>query len=251
MAKVKEFTVEEKLKALYKLQTIDVQLDEFERLKGELPIEVKDLEDEIEGLKKRISKYEEEIEEKNKQIEQQKIGMKEAEMIRTKYEEQQMNVKNNREYEALAKEIEMQKLDYQLCQKKIKEAEQVIEEKKGLIEDTNKTIESRDNELKEKQVELKKIISETEKEEKALRKKSEEAKSQLEERLQKAYIRIRKNYRNGLAVVKVERNACGGCFNEIPPQVQVEISQRKKTLVCENCGRILVDPEIDQEEGKK
>jgi uncharacterized protein len=251
MADVKDLTVEEKLKALYSLQSIDVQLDDFERLKGELPIEVKDLEDEIEGLRLRIAKIEQEIADKTTNIDNQKQGMKNAEMIRVKYEEQQMNVKNNREYEALSKEIELQKLEHQLCQKRIGEAERYIEEKNEMIKETKDKIKIRETELKEKQVELKKIIAETDKEEKELKKKSEKAKDTLEDRLKKAYTHIRKSYRNGMAVVKVDRNACGGCFNEIPPQLQVEIGQRKKIIVCENCGRILVDTEIDATEDSK
>jgi predicted nucleic acid-binding Zn-ribbon protein len=251
MADTKELTAEEKLKALYHLQTIDAKLDNFERLKGELPIEVSDLEDEVIGLQKRIEKLEADIATKNKKIDGHRNAMKDSETMRVRYEEQQMDVKNNREFEALGKEIELQKLEYQIGEKKIRECQIEIEERNKLIQETQGKIDERESELKEKKVELEKIIAETEKEEKKLQKESDKAKAKLESRLVTAYSRIRKNYRNGMAVVKVERSSCGGCFNEIPPQLQVEIAQRKKIIVCENCGRILVDTEIDSKEEKK
>lgn len=239
---VKELTVEEKLKALAKLQVIDSKIDEIETLRGELPIEVNDLEDELTGLNTRIGKITDEMKEYTDEIANKKNASKTAETLIQKYLEQQNNVKNNREFEALSKEIELQKLEIQLAEKKSKEAQYGIEAKKDYLKDSETAIENKKLDLVAKKQELERIVQETSKEEQVLRKQSDAAKVDIEERLMKAYNRVRKNYINGLAVVAIERNSCGGCFNRIPPQRQSEIAQRKKVIVCEHCGRILVDP---------
>ncbi|MDB5202570.1 MAG: zinc ribbon domain protein [Ferruginibacter sp.] len=245
MASVKEFSVEEKLTSLVRLQKIDSKLDEIQILKGELPMEVKDLEDEIEGLHARQTRVEEEINGITEFIEQKKEGIKEAQGLITKYEKQSENVKNNREFEAINKEIEMQQLEEKLCEKHIKDATEEIAEKAKQLEFAKKAVATKETNLSGKKGELEKIISETEKEEKQYNKEAEAARSHVDERLLLSYDRIRKNYRNGLAVVPVERDSCGGCFHAIPPQKQSEIKLRKKVMVCENCGRILVDADLD------
>lgn len=244
---VKELTVEEKLKALAKLQIIDSKIDEIETLRGELPIEVNDLEDELAGLNTRINKINDEVKEYNDEIANRKNAMKQAETLIQKYQEQQNNVKNNREFDALSKEIELQKLEIQLSEKKIKEAHLGIESKKDYQKESELLIENKKKDLEAKKLELDRIVAETSKEEEVLRKESNAAKVDIEERLMKAYDRVRKNYVNGLAVVPIERNSCGGCFNRIPPQRQSEIAQRKKVIVCEHCGRILVDTALIDE----
>src|SRR3982751_2025621 len=244
MAAVKDFSVEEKLTALVNLQKVDCKLDEIQILKGELPIEVKDLEDEIEGLHARQTRVEEEINGMQEFINQKKEAIKESEALIKKYEKQSDNVKNNREFEAINKEIEMQQLEVKLCEKHIKDANEEIAEKAVALEKAKKAIATKDGVLATKKGELEKIIAATEKEEKHYNKLSEEAKSHVDPRLLASYEKIRKNYRNGLAVVPVERDACGGCFYYIPPQKQSEIKQRKKVMVCENCGRILVDSDL-------
>ena len=241
MAAVKEFSVEEKLSSLVLLQKVDCKLDEIQILKGELPMEVKDLEDEIEGLHARQTRVEEEINGIQEFIEQKKSGIKEAEALVKKYEKQSDNVKNNREFEAINKEIEMQTLEVKLCEKHIKDATEEIAEKARQLETAKKAVGSKEGNLNSKKGELEKIIGETEKEEKHYNKDAAEARKHVDERLVMSYDRIRKNYRNGLAVVAVERDSCGGCFHAIPPQKQSEIKLRKKVMVCENCGRILVD----------
>jgi len=245
MASVKEFSVEEKLAAMVTLQKIDSKLDEIHILKGELPMEVKDLEDEIEGLHARQTRVEEEINGIQEFIEQKKEGIKEAQALIKKYEKQSENVKNNREFEAINKEIEMQQLEEKLCEKHIKDATEEIAEKAKQLEFAKKAVATKEANLSGKKGELEKIIKETEKEEKHYNKIAGEARSHVDERLLMSYDRIRKNYRNGLAVVPVERDSCGGCFHAIPPQKQSEIKLRKKVMVCENCGRILVDADLN------
>src|SRR5690348_9952282 len=238
MAQVKEFSVEEKLSSLVTLQKIESKLDEIHILKGELPMEVADLEDEIQGLHSRQTRIEEEINGITEFIEQKKEGIKEAQALIKKYEKQSDNVKNNREFEAINKEIEMQQLEVKLCEKHIKDANEEIAEKAQQLELAKKAVAAKDTNLKNKKGELEKIIGETEKEEKHYNKLVAAAREEVEERLLVSYDRISKNYRNGLAVVPVERDACGGCFNAVPPQKQSDIRQRKKIIVCENCGRI-------------
>jgi uncharacterized protein len=240
MASVKDFSVEEKLSSLVLLQKVDCKLDEIQILKGELPIEVKDLEDEIEGLHARQTRVEEEI-----NGIQEKNGIKEAEALVKKYEKQSENVKNNREFEAINKEIEMQTLEVKLCEKHIKDATEEIADKARQLESAKKAVATKEHNLAGKKGELEKIISETEKEEKHYNKEAAAARTHVDERLLLSYDRIRKNYRNGLAVVPVERDSCGGCFHAIPPQKQSEIKLRKKVMVCENCGRILVDTDLN------
>jgi len=244
MANVKEYSVEEKLSSLVNLQKVDSKLDEIGILKGELPMEVADLEDEIQGLHSRKLRIEEEINGITEFIAQKKEGIKEAEAMVKKYEKDSENVKNNREFEAINKEIEMQQLEVKLCEKHIKDANDEVAEKAGALEKANKAIATKDSVLNGKKGELEKIITSTEKEEKQFNKLAEDARSHVDDRLLTSYIKIRKNYRNGLAVVPVERDACGGCFYSIPPQKQSEIKQRKKVMVCENCGRILVDADL-------
>ncbi len=251
MAAVKEYSVEEKLAALVRLQKIDSKLDEIKILKGELPMEVSDLEDEIQGLHSRQTRIEEEINGITEFIEQKKNTIKESEALVKKYEKQSSTVKNNREYEALTKEIEMQELEGKLAEKHIRDANEEIAEKAKLLDQTKKHIATKDAALNQKKGELEKIIADTEKEEKQYTKISAEAREGIDDRLLYSYDRIRKSYRNGLAVVPVLRDACGGCFNAIPPQRQSEIRQHKKIIVCENCGRILVDEELNTATGVK
>lgn len=247
MATVKDFSVEEKLLAVLTLQKIDSKIDEIRTLKGELPMEVKDLEDEIEGLQTRLNNINGDIEGINTFVEQKTTARKEAQTLMKKYEKQQENVKNNREFEALNKEIENQELEVRLNEKHIKDAEFEIREKKVLVTQTTERLEDLANRLKEKQGELNKIVADTEKEEKALQKQSDGAKDKVDARLLGAYDRIRRSYNNGLAVVPILRDSCGGCFNVIPPQRQSEIRQRKKIIVCEHCGRVIVDTELNDQ----
>ena len=240
----KEYSVEEKLKSLLDLQKVETKLDEIQSLKGELPIEVSDLEDEIQGLHARERRIEEEINGITEFINEKKLIMIESDALVKKYEKQSENVKNNREFEAINKEIEMQSLELKLAEKHIKDANEEMGDKVRVLEIAKKNIATKEVNLKHKKSELDKIISETIKEETQYRKESDKAKSKVDPRLLASYERIRKNYRNGLSVVPIVRDACGGCFNAIPPQRQSEIRQRKKIIVCENCGRILVDEEI-------
>jgi predicted nucleic acid-binding Zn-ribbon protein len=244
MAAVKDFSVEEKLSSLILIQKIDSKLDEIQILKGELPIEVKDLEDEIEGLHARQTRIEEEINGIQDFIAQRQEGIKDAKALIAKYEKQSDNVKNNREFEAINKEIEMQQLEEKLCEKHIKDATEEMADKVRQLDLAKKAVGSKESNLSAKKGELEKIIQETEKEETHYNKASTTARSQADERLLAGYDRIRKNYRNGLAVVPVERDSCGGCFHAIPPQKQSEIKLRKKIMVCENCGRILADADL-------
>ncbi|NSL88440.1 zinc ribbon domain-containing protein [Chitinophaga solisilvae] len=245
MATVKEYSVEEKLASVLKLQKIDSKLDGIQVLKGELPIEVKDLEDEIEGLNTRQSHIENEIKGIQDFVASKKTAIKDAEALIKKYEKQQDNVKNNREFEAITKEMEMQTLEIKLAEKHIKDANEEIKDKTRTLEVAKKAVSDKEANLKHKKGELEKIVAETDKEEKAFRKESEDAKAKVDPRLLAAYEKIRKNYRNGLAVVTVERDSCGGCYNAIPPQRQAEIRQHKKIIVCEHCGRILVDNDLE------
>lgn len=246
MAEAKtEVSVEEKLRALYQLQTIDTKIDKIRTIRGELPLEVRDLEDEIQGLETRIGKITEEIQELDKSITEKKNLIKDAQVLIKSYEAKQMNVRNNREYDSLSKEIEFQTLEIQLAEKRIKEYKANIEAKNVIVGGAQERLDERQKDLEHKNGELQDIISETKKEEDELTKLSENAEKVIEERLLIAYKRIRGNARNGLSVVPVERDACGGCFNKIPPQRQLDIKSRKKVIVCEHCGRILVDEEIN------
>ena len=245
MASVKDFSVEEKLVTLLRLQKIDSKLDQIQVLKGELPMEVSDLEDEIQGLTNRQTRIEEEINGISEFIESKKAIIKDSEAMIAKYEKQSDNVKNNREFEAINKEVEMQQLEVKLAEKHIRDANEELAEKIKALEIAKKQVNVKEGVLNHKKGELEKIIADTEKEETALNKVSSDARSHIDERLIYSYDRIRKSYRNGLAVVPVERDACGGCFNSIPPQRQSEIRLHKKIIVCENCGRILVDTDLN------
>ncbi len=245
MPAVKEFSVEEKLASLIKLQKIDSKLDQIQILRGELPMEVSDLEDEIQGLTSRKNRIEEEINGINDFIEQKRSAIKEAAELVKKYEKQSEAVKNNREFEAINKEIEMQQLEGKLAEKHIRDANEELTEKARQLENANKQIDNKETLLNNKKSDLEKIIAETEKEEAHFNELAQQARKGMDERLLYSYDRIRKSYRNGLAVVPVDRDACGGCYNAIPPQKQSEIKQRKKVMVCENCGRILVDDDLN------
>lgn len=251
MAKKKEATVEQKLRALYDLQLIDARVDQIRNVRGELPLEVEDLEDEVAGLNKRIEKLENDLSLVEEQIKAKKIQIEDSKASIKKYSEQQKNVRNNREFNALSKEVEFQELEIQLADKNIKEYKAQIEQKTEVINTTKERLGERERHLKHKKSELDAILSETEKEEKALLKKSADFEKDIEERLVKAYKRIRNNVRNGLAVVPVERGASGGSYFTIPPQVQVEIAGRKKIIIDEHSGRILVDAELATEEQEK
>jgi predicted nucleic acid-binding Zn-ribbon protein len=250
MASVKDFSVEDKLKNLLQLQKIDSKLDEIQVLKGELPMEVSDLEDEITGLNARQTRIEEEINGISEFIEGKKSMVKDSEALIAKYEKQSENVKNNREFEAINKEIEDQQLEIKLCEKHIRDANEELTEKIKGLDLAKKAVASKEGVLNHKKSELEKIIADTEKEETALNKNSADARGHIDERLMYSYDRIRNSYRNGLAVVAVDRDACGGCFNSIPPQRQSEIRLHKKIIVCENCGRILVDANLDSTDKK-
>jgi predicted nucleic acid-binding Zn-ribbon protein len=239
-----ELSIERKLMTLYSLQQIDSQIDKIKIIRGELPLEVQDLEDEIIGLQTRIEKFDEEVKTYEKQIAEKKLSIKESNALIKKYEEQQMNVRNNREYDSITKEIDFQNLEIQLSEKRIKEYTFNLEAKLDQIRESKSLLKERESDLRIKKAELNDIVEETEKEENALIKKSKEYNTLIEERLVMAYNRIRLNARNGLGVVQIERDACGGCFNKIPPQHQLDIRMHKKIIVCEYCGRILVDDEI-------
>jgi len=251
MEKVKshesEISVEERLRALYSLQLVDSEIDKIKTLRGELPLEVQDLEDEIAGLETRLGNLKEEVVGLEKSVSKKHNEITDAEALIKKYEEQQKNVRNNREFDSLSKEIEYQNLEIELFNKKIKEFNFQIDEKKVVIADSEVTLSERKTDLENKKSELDEIISDTQKEEEGLYKKLEKIEEIIEDRLLTAYKRIRSNARNGLAVVPVQRDACGGCFNQIPPQRQLDIKSRKKIIVCEYCGRILVDDEIIKE----
>ncbi|WP_298498626.1 C4-type zinc ribbon domain-containing protein [uncultured Algibacter sp.] len=251
MAKKKELTVEERLRALYDLQLIDSRIDEIRNVRGELPLEVRDLEDEVAGLNIRLEKLVSNLEVIDNDITSKKNSIEESKALIKKYSEQQKNVRNNREFNSLTKEVEFQELEIELAEKHIKEFKVQIEQKKEVISETKDRLKERENHLKHKKGELDAILSETEKEEQALISKSEDYKKQIEERLVSAYTRIRTNVKNGLAVVPIERGAAGGSFFTIPPQVQVEIASRKKVITDEHSGRILVDAALAEEQKAK
>lgn len=243
-----EFTVEEKLKALFVLQEIDSNIDKIRTIRGELPMEVTDLEDEIAGLTTRIENIQEEITHFNDQVGKKKLAAKDAKEQIKKYESQQSKVKNNREFDSLNKEIEFQNLEIQLSDKRSKEYAIEVSAKQILLDETQLILDDRQAVLKLKKSELESIVEETRKEEEQLHKISAKARTIIDDRLLSAYTRVRTNARNGLGLVAVQRDACGGCFNKIPPQRQLDIRQHKKIIVCEHCGRILVDPKIAEEE---
>ena len=245
MAKEKELNVEERLKALYELQTILSEVDRIKTLRGELPLEVQDLEDEIEGLQTRISKYDEEIAALNATIKEQSEAADKADAMVAKYTKDQDNVRNNREYDFLTKEIEYQQLNIELAEKKINDAKHAIDVTNANMDAAKTQLEDCTHVLAEKKGELDEIISETKQDEEKLREKAKKLEAKFDdERLLNAFKRTRKNARNGLGIVYVSRNACGGCFNRIPPQRQMEIKMHKKVIVCEYCGRIMIDPEL-------
>lgn len=239
-----EITVEDKLVAVFKLQLIDSKIDKIRTIRGELPLEVQDLEDQCSGFETRINNFLEEIKEIENINLEKNIAIKESKALIKRYEEQQNNVRNNREYEALSKEINFQNLEITLNEKRLKEHLITLENKKNEIELTNKNLSHLKNELELKRSELDDIIAETEKEEKELTELSLKFQKRIDARLIKAYKSIRGNARNGLAIVQIERDACGGCYNKIPPQRHLDIKMHKKIIVCEYCGRILVDEEI-------
>jgi uncharacterized protein len=236
-----EISIEEKLRALYELQKVDTEIDKIKILRGELPLEVQDLEDEIEGLETRMKNLEDEIKGLDSAIAAKKNEITNANGLIKKYQEQQNNVRNNREFDSLSKEIEFQTLEIELCEKRIREFSGQMKSKKETIDQSKVHLNERITDLNNKRKELEEIIADTKKEEESLQKRSKDIENIIEPRLVSAYNRIRSNARNGLAVVTVERDACGGCFNKIPPQRQLEIRSRKKIIVCEYCGRILVD----------
>lgn len=242
--KTDEISVEEKLRALFELQQVDSKIDKIRTVRGELPLEVRDLEDMVAGLETRINNYTEELKNLDDSISEKKNVIKDAQALIKKYETQQGKVRNNREYDSITKEIEFQNLEIQLAEKRIKEYKANIIAKKSIAEESEAELESRQKDLKIKRKELEEIVAETEKEETSLIKKSKSSEGVIEDRLLNAYKRIRANVMNGLGVVTVERDACGGCFNKIPPQRQLDIRTHKKIIVCEHCGRILVDAEI-------
>ena len=240
----KEVSVQEKLKMLYDLQTVASEIDKINTLRGELPLEVQDLEDEIIGLKTRLTNYGDEIKTLNLAIANKKTEIKESKVKIDKYKEQQENVRNNREFDSLSKEIEFQTLEIELSEKKIREFTIEIKSKTESADSSGKLLKEREEDLIRKKKELQEITAETAVEEDKLRSKVTKIESLIEDRLVLAFNRIRKNARNGLSVVTVQRDACGGCFNKIPPQRQLDIASRKKIIVCEYCGRILVDKDI-------
>jgi predicted nucleic acid-binding Zn-ribbon protein len=245
-----EVSTEERLIALAKLQMIDSKIDEIRNVRGELPLEVQDLEDEIHGLQTRTDNLLAEVDEINARISEKKIAIEDGLALIKKYEDQRMNVRNNREYDSLTKEIEYQGLEIQLAEKRVKEEKYSIEVKQEAITQAQANLDDRKIDLEAKKKELEEIVSETERDEQTLIEQSNDNEKYIEPRLLSAYKRIRSNARNGLAVVAVERDACGGCFNKIPPQRQLDIRMHKKIIVCEYCGRILVDETILEEAAK-
>ena len=241
----KDISIEEKLRALHELQSVVSEIDKIKTLRGELPLEVQDLEDEITGLKTRLVNLDTEIKNLDTAINNKKIAIKDSQALITKYTEQQNNVRNNREFDSLSKEIEFQNLEIELSEKRIKEFTTEMNEKKDMIVSSKQLLSDRVEDLERKKSELEEIKEETKIEEEKLKNKSEKIESFIEPRLLQAFKRIRKNARNGLAVVTIQRDACGGCFNNIPPQRQMDIASRKKIIVCEHCGRILVDANIN------
>ncbi len=244
MAKDKEYTVEERLKALYELQTLLSKIDKIKTLRGELPLEVKDLEDSIIGLETRLENYKNDVKEFTASIATHKVGIQEAQALINKYTEQQNNVRNNKEYDHLTKEIEYQGLEVEAREKKVRDLTKLINDRKEEIEDLEKLLVDRKAEFQEKRSELDDIIAETRQDEEKLREQAKALEQEIEPRLLSSFKRIRKNARNGLGIVYIQRDACGGCFNKIPPQRQMDIKLRKKVIVCEYCGRIMIDPEL-------
>lgn len=240
----KDVSVAEKLDALFELQKIDSEIDRIRTIRGELPLEVQDLEDELEGLDTRLKKIQDEIKEMEQEAADRKNAIKDAEAAIAKYKEQQNNVRNNREFESLEKEIEFQTLEIKLHEKRIKESKFNISNKKEILDEVKTKFDLRKGDLTTKKAELDEIVAETQKEEDALVEKSNKSKEKIEDRLLFAYSRLRENAKNGLAVVPVDRDSCGGCFNKIPPQRQSDIASKRKIIVCEHCGRILV-PAMD------
>ena len=239
-----DLSVEEKLKTLYQLQSALSAIDEKRALRGELPLEVQDLEDEIEGLTTRVENIKSDISEFQKAVSQKKGEIADAEASVARYKAQLDDVKNNREYDTLSKEIEFQTLEIELCNKKIREANARIQEKQNELALNEVTIKEREGDLEIKRNELEEIMTETRAEEDKLKEKVKDLESKIESRLLTSFKRIRKNARNGLGIVYVQRDACGGCFNKIPPQRQLDIKMHKKIIVCEYCGRIMIDPEL-------
>ena len=239
-----ELSVEEKLRALYQLQSMLSEIDKIKTLRGELPLEVQDLEDEVAGLGTRIEKIQTEIAELKANVVNKKIEIEAAKVSVEKYKSQQENVRNNREYDVLSKEIEFQSLEIELCEKRIREALAAEKAKNEELARSTEALEERKQDLEAKKAELEEIVAETKQEEEKLREKAKVLETAIEPRLLQAFKRIRKSTRNGLGVVYVQRDACGGCFNKIPPQKQLDIRSRKKIIVCEYCGRIMVDPEL-------
>ena len=239
-----DLSVEEKLKTLYQLQTALSSIDEKRALRGELPLEVQDLEDEIEGLTTRVEKIKNEIDEFRRAITQKNGEISDAKASVERYQAQLNDVKNNREYDTLSKEIEFQNLEIELCEKKIREANARIAEKEEELKASEDAIAEREGDLEVKKGELEEIVTETRAEEEKLKEKVKDLESKIESRLLTSFKRIRKNARNGLGIVYVQRDACGGCFNKIPPQRQLDIKMHKKVIVCEYCGRIMIDPEL-------
>ena len=251
MATIKELNVEDKLRALYALQLVDSKIDEIRNVRGELPLEVEDLEDEVAGLSTRLEKLKSDLESIDDLIKEKKNAIDEHKAAIKKYLEQQKNVRNNREFNSLTKEVEFQELEIQLAEKQIKEMKASIEHKKEVVAQTKEKLDGKQTHLKHKKAELSDIMAETEKEENFLSAKSEELRGQIEERLIAAYDRIRNSVRNGLAVVSIERGASAGSFFTIPPQTQMEIAARKKIITDEHSGRILVDGVLADEEKEK
>lgn len=241
----KDISVEDKLRALHELQSVVSEVDKIKTLRGELPLEVQDLEDEIAGLKTRLINLDDEIKNLDTSINNKKISIKDSQALIAKYTEQQNNVRNNREFDSLSKEMEFQNLEIELSEKRIKEFTAEMALKKETVTSSKTQLSEREEDLSRKKGELSEITSETKIEEEKLKSKSEKIESFVEARLLTAFKRIRKNARNGLAVVTIQRDACGGCFNKIPPQRQMDIASRKKIIVCEYCGRILVDEKIN------
>ena len=239
-----ELSVEEKLKTLYQLQTTLSAIDEKRAVRGELPLEVQDLEDEIQGLNTRVNNISSEIQEFQDAVAQKKHEIEEAQASVERYKGQLDDVKNNREYDTLTKEIEFQNLEIELCNKKIREALVKVEEKKKELAKSEELVQDRTKALGEKKAELDEIMQETREEEEVLKVKASDLETKIEPRLLASFQRIRKNARNGLGIVYVQRDACGGCFNKIPPQRQLDIKMHKKIIVCEYCGRIMIDPEL-------
>ena len=239
-----EYTVEEKLKTLYQLQTTLSKIDEIKTLRGELPLEVEDLEDEIVGLNTRIDNIKGNINELRRELVGRKADIEKANNAIAKYKEHLDNVSNNRQFDLLTKEIEYQQLEVELAEKKTVEANEALEARQIDLAQAIKDLDERKNDLVDKKSELEEIVSETKQEEEKLREKSKELETKIEPRLLQSFKRIRKNTRNGLGIVYVQRDACGGCFNHIPPQRQLDIKSHKKIIVCEYCGRIMVDPEL-------